>query len=174
MGTHKPVRALIRGLDVLAAVSRHDGNVLRMSAELKLSRTTIYRLLETLEQGGYLARSPSDDGYRLTVKVRALAEGLSDMAWVAQVASPVLGQLYRDVLWPTDLATLDCDAMLVLELTHRFSPFSIHRAMVGRRLPMLSALGKAYLAFSNDAERTRCWSCYAGPTPRSMPGHVIR
>jgi IclR family mhp operon transcriptional activator len=43
----------------------------------------------------------------------------------------------REVLWPTDISTLDVDAMVVRETTHRFSRLSFHRAMVGRRLPLL-------------------------------------
>jgi IclR family mhp operon transcriptional activator len=47
---------------------------------------------------------------------------------------PAAGELLREVLWPTDISTLDVDAMVVRETTHRFSRLSFHRAMVGRRL----------------------------------------
>ena len=36
------------------------------------------------------------------------------------------------VMWPTDLATLEHDAMIIRESTHRFSPFSIDVGMIGR------------------------------------------
>lgn len=155
MATHVSVRALLRGLDLLAAVGRHGGNAERLSAAVGLNRTTVYRLLQTLEEAGYLARSPSDHGYRLTIKVRSISDGFKDSAWVSQVGAPVLGDLLREIVWPSDLATFDRDAMVVRESTHRFSPFSIHAGMVGRRLPMSSALGGAYVAFSAAPTRGR-------------------
>lgn len=65
-----------------------------------------------------------------------------------------MGELLREVVWPTDLATLDGASMVIREATHRFGPFSFHRAMVGARLPLLlTAMGRAYFAFCPDRER---------------------
>ena len=80
--------------------------------------------------------------------MRALSEGFTDDEWISQVATPVLGELLQQVVWPSDLTTLDGDAMVIRETTHRFSPLSFHRAMVRVRLPLLTtASGPAYLAF---------------------------
>ncbi len=119
-----------------------------------LHRTTVRRLLETLVTEGLVRRSASDDSFRLALGVRTLSEGFTDDEWIAQVASPVMGELLREVVWPTDLATLDGASMVIRESTHRFSPFSFHRAMVGARLPLLlTAMGRAYFAFCPDRER---------------------
>ncbi len=73
---------------------------------------------------------------------------------ISALATPLLGELLREVQWPTDITTLDVDAMVVRETTHRFSRLSFHRAMVGRRLPLLlTASGLTWLAFAPDAER---------------------
>ena len=54
------------------------------------------------------------------------------------------------------------DAMVVRETTHRFSRLSFHRAMVGRRLPLLlTASGLTWLAFAPDAERDAILSMLA-------------
>ncbi len=113
-----------------------------------LHRTTVRRLLETLQgREGYVRRSPSDDSFRLTIKVRQLSEGFRDEQWISALAAPLLGDLLREVVWPTDVSTLDVDAMVVRENTHRFSRLSFHRAMVGRRLPLLkTASGLTWLA----------------------------
>lgn len=112
------------------------------------------RLLETMQSEGYVWRSPSDDTYRLTIRVRGLSEGFRDEHWISAVATPLLGKLLNEVLWPTDLATIDVDAMIVRETTHRFSPLSFHQSMVGRRLPILqTAMGLAYIAFCPENER---------------------
>src|SRR5207247_8907072 len=95
------------------------------------------RVLETLAAEGYVRRSESDDSFRLTVKVRELTEGFTDDEWIAQVAAPILGELLEKIVWPSDLTTLDGDAMIIRETTHRFSPLSFHRSMLRRRMPLL-------------------------------------
>ncbi|KJK21201.1 transcriptional regulator [Burkholderiaceae bacterium 16] len=151
------VRGLTRGLDVLKALNRMEsgrGTALQLSELTGLHRTTVRRLLETLIAEGYVRRSESDDSYRLTLQVRALSEGFNDDEWISTIAAPLMGELLQRVLWPSDLTTPDGDAMIIRETTHRFSPLSFHRAMVGRRLPMLStAAGRAYFAYCGDAER---------------------
>jgi IclR family transcriptional regulator, mhp operon transcriptional activator len=61
------VRAFKRGLDVLHEVNRSGGiRAGDVARQLDLPRPTVYRLLETLEELGYVARSASDDRFRVT------------------------------------------------------------------------------------------------------------
>ena len=153
---YKTVRGLTRGLMLLNMLNRLDGGAsVGLLAELSgLHRTTVRRLLETLQDEGYVRRSLSDDSFRLTIKVRQLSEGFRDEQWISALAAPLLGDLLREVIWPTDVSTLDVDAMVVRETTHRFSRLSFHRAMVGRRLPLLkTASGLTWLAFCPENER---------------------
>ncbi|GCK12346.1 mhp operon transcriptional activator [Escherichia coli] len=153
---YKTVRGLTRGLMLLNMLNKLDGGAsVGLLAELSgLHRTTVRRLLETLQEEGYVRRSPSDDSFRLTIKVRQLSEGFRDEQWISALAAPLLGDLLREVVWPTDVSTLDVDAMVVRETTHRFSRLSFHRAMVGRRLPLLkTASGLTWLAFCPEQDR---------------------
>jgi len=155
-GQYKNVRGLTRGLELLYLLNRaHGGAKIRDLADWSgIHRTTVRRLLETLVGEGYVRRSPSDDSYQLTLKVRQLSEGFQDAQWISQLAAPLLGQLLQQVIWPTDLCTLDGYAMVVRETTHRFSKLSFHRDMVGRRLPLLmTATGRAYISYCPEAER---------------------
>lgn len=155
-GEYKLVQGLMRGLALLHCLNRCDGGarITELSQQTGLHRTTVRRLLETLQHEGYVRRSESDDSYLLTLKVRELSEGFRDEQWVSQCAAPLLGQLLQEVVWPTDISTLDVDAMVIRETTHRFSRLSFHRSMVGRRLPMLlTAAGRAYIANCPDQER---------------------
>lgn len=151
------VRGLARGLQVLRALNAaEDGRATaqQIAVDTGLHRTTVRRLLETLAEEGYVRRSSSDDSFRLMLGVRWLSDGFTDDELIATVAPPVMGKLLRRVVWPSDLATPDGDAMMIRETTHRFSPLSFHRAMVGRRLPMLlTAAGRIYFASCPEAER---------------------
>ncbi len=154
---YKTVQGLTRGLYLLNILNRLDGGAsVRQLSELSgIHRTTVKRILETLKSEGYVRYSDSDNSFRLTMKVRELSEGFRDEQWISAVAAPLLGGLLEKVVWPTDITTLDVDAMVIRETTHRYSRLSFHRAMVGRRLPILqTACGLTYLAFCPQNERS--------------------
>lgn len=150
---YKPIHALERGLAVLSAIGEVGMSPRALATATGFDRATIYRILYTLERNGYLTRSATDHRYRLSGKVRALSDGFTDSIWVTQTVLPALGDLFRSVGWPGNVATFDGTGMLVRESTHRFSPLMAHRNMVGRTLPLTSALGQAFLASSSPATR---------------------
>ncbi|MFM0504577.1 DNA-binding transcriptional regulator [Paraburkholderia caffeinilytica] len=157
MTQYTSVRGLSRGLQVLQALNAMESGraTSQQISELTgLHRTTARRLLETLMEEGFVRRSASDDSFRLTLKVRALSEGFTDDERIATIAPPIMGRLLQRVAWPSDLTTPDGDAMIIRETTHRFSPLSFHRSMVGRRLPiLLTAAGRVYFSMCPDGER---------------------
>jgi IclR family transcriptional regulator, mhp operon transcriptional activator len=155
--TYKHVQALSRGLSVLRALNDAEGgwgSVRELADTTSLNRSTVRRLLETLQTEGLVRRSDSDDSYRLSRDVLTLSKGFTEDEWIARAASLVLGELLQKVVWPSDLLTLQGDTLLIRESTHRFSPLSFHGNMVRERLPLLStAAGRAYLAFCPKEER---------------------
>lgn len=159
---YRPVQGLSRGLAILHAINRSPkgwSKISELSEQTGLHRTTVRRMLETLQAEGYVRRSASDDSYRLNQKIRQLSDGFTDDEWISEIANPVLGELLQKLVWPSDLSTLDGDSMLVRETTHRFSPLSFHRAMVRQRMPiMFTSVGRAYLAFCSPEEREQILS----------------
>lgn len=154
---YAPVRGLTRGLDLLRALNSQEGGrstLAQLAQVTGLHRTTVRRLLETLISEGYVRRSESDDRYCLALRVRSLAEGFRDEDWISSIAAPALSELLQSVVWPSDLTTQQGANMVIRESTHRFSPLSFHRAMVGQSLPMLlTAAGRAFFAHSPDEQR---------------------
>jgi IclR family mhp operon transcriptional activator len=145
----------MRGLDALTVLNMRDGaTVSEVAHEIHLPRTTVYRILETLCSAGYVFRDSSDDRYRLTIRVRALAGGFDDDAWVAQIAKPLIEELGREIVWPVSIATLLGTTMIVRETTDHSSPLAIERYSAGHRAPLLSsATGRVYLAFCPAPQR---------------------
>ncbi|MDU4363647.1 MAG: helix-turn-helix domain-containing protein [Klebsiella oxytoca] len=85
---YKTVRGLSRGLLLLNLLNKFDGGatVSTLAEFSGLHRTTVRRLLETLQDEGYVRRSRSDDSFRLTIKVRQLSEGFRDEHWISWLA----------------------------------------------------------------------------------------
>jgi IclR family mhp operon transcriptional activator len=149
------VRSFKRGLDVLREVNRSGGiRAGELAKNLQLARPTVYRLLETLEELGYVARSSSDDRFRITRLASGLGDGYDPGVVLCQAAAPVIAELSSRLVWPIDLTTYENAAMIIQETTHARSPLSIDRGMLGRRLPMFrTSAGRAYLSFCPVEER---------------------
>jgi IclR family transcriptional regulator, mhp operon transcriptional activator len=151
----KPIRSISRGLAVLSVLNRYgSATVLTLARESGVPRATVYRVLQTLLDEGYVGRRTADDRFHLRLKVRSLSEGFEDEQWIASIAGPALAELTRRISWPCDVATLEGLRMVIHDTTHRIAPLSIDRNMVGQELPMLaSATGLAYISFARKAER---------------------
>ena len=152
MAEYKSVRALLRGIDLLRALSEDGPSTVNdLAVKTDIHRTTVYRLLSTLASMDYVAFNDSDGTYRLTAAVRSLSDGYRERDWIREVAYPEIAALTEKVMWPVNIAMPRGDEMVVQESTHHLSPFSIHRSMVGTRWPiMISSHGRAYLSFIEE------------------------
>ncbi len=149
MESTRPIRALLRGLDALSALNGRDGAIVsELVNEIRLPRTTVYRVLETLCEAGFVQRDPNDDRYRLTMLVRALSDSFDVAASLVHVAQPYLGELARALGAPVALATLSGTAMRQCETA------GVRSDMVTQRVPLLtSASGLVYLAHCAEEQR---------------------
>lgn len=149
------VRSLERGLALLVAMNRRKlASVSDLAKDTSLPRPTVYRLLDTLSDAGFVRRESATDRYRPTHGVRALSDGFLDDEWITEIASPMMAEFTREHVWPVSLFTFEAGKMLVRDTTHRQSSLSIDYGMVGKRMGMLrTAGGLAYLAFCPDNER---------------------
>ena len=128
------VRSLERGLALLVAMNRRKvASVVELARDTRLPRPTVYRLLETLRQAGFVAYGSSTDRFQLARQVRALSDGFADDEWITEIASPLMAEFTRELVWPVALMTFDEGRMLVRETTHQASSLSIDYGMVGRR-----------------------------------------
>lgn len=149
------VEPVLRALNILAALNRHSPSSLAaLAAETALPKPTVSRLLATLEEGGFVVRLPRRAGYALRERVLRLSSGFRHTDAVVEASRPFLSSLTAEHKWPVGIATLDRDAMRVRLSTGHESPFAIDESFVNRRVPMLlSALGRAYIAFCPPDER---------------------
>ena len=155
MESTRPIRALIRGLDALTVLNLRNGaTVSEVAQEIRLPRTTTYRILETLSHAGFVYRDANDDRYRLTIMVRGLSDGYDDEAWVTQIARPYIHELGKDIIWPVAVASLSGTSMMVRASPDHRRPLAVARCPAGFRVPLLaSSSGRVYLAFSTPTHR---------------------
>ena len=149
------VRALVRGLEILQYLnSRGSARPAEVATALGIPRPTVYRLLQTMEEAGYVLFSASDSRARVSPLASGLSDNSSARSSLCRIASPKLVQFTDEHSWPLDLSVYSDLRMIVEETTHWRSPVSIDRNMAGASLPMLrTSAGRAYLAFCDDKER---------------------
>ncbi len=155
MSTFPPVEAVVRALQVLEALNRQPVATLTfLHAETGIPKPSIIRLLQTLAHCGYVRHAGQRGEYLLTSKVSVLNSGYHSEPRIVDVVGPLLDAVTAELKWPAALALPDLDAVVIRYSTVPQSPLSLHHSSLNMRLSLVSrALGRAYLAFCDEAER---------------------
>jgi IclR family mhp operon transcriptional activator len=148
-------RGVARALTVLRTINALPGaGISRIAQAAGISRPAVYRIVRTLEEAGYLRYDSASESLRLTPLVQQLSAGYDEEAWITELAGPLLDELQRKVVWPTDLFCFFDDTMIMCRTTRRVSPWTFDKVAVGLRIPLLvTACGRAYLAHRDAADR---------------------
>ena len=154
MTSYKPVEAILRGLDLLEALSRLGAcRTKDLQAATGLTGSTIVRMMETLIAAGYAYQDEPRGRYVLTAKVTSLAAGYSASSDLGIRAAPALAQLQSVIGWPSDIAVRHATEMITIATTPAAGRLSFNQP-AGFRASMLgSSLGLAFLAFAPDVVR---------------------
>jgi IclR family mhp operon transcriptional activator len=144
-----------RAFGLLEALNRRAwSSIDQLHKDTGLPKPTIVRMLQTMINGGYAAKSPRQNGYRVTVKVQSLSCGFHGDPLVVEAARPWAIALTRELRWPAGVAVLDGDGVSIRFSTIPDSPMSPFHATLNMRLSLFSnGLGLAYYAFCPEAER---------------------
>ncbi|TAJ37111.1 MAG: hypothetical protein EPO55_19565 [Reyranella sp.] len=161
----EPVR---RSFAVLEALSRRRSSTVGvLTGETGLPRPTVVRLLHTLIALGYAVRVSREQGYRLTERVLGLAGSIRFVDHLVDAAIPHMSRFTAEHGWPLYLATLGHGAITIRHSTAPESPMSFEGAGLNLPRPLLiSALGRAWLAFCSEEERRSILADVVGLTPR--------
>lgn len=169
---YKHIRSLSRGVEVLRYLNTVDGaHPSDICRSLDLPRPTVHRILETLCELKLVYQGPFSREYRVSPKVRELAKSRDEFGIIRHAAWPAMHALTSEIVWPSDIAVMQDNAMLIVESTHRISSMSADIGMIGQLRPMLvSPLGRIYLSHCGDAERDAILTdLYARPTCDDAP-----
>ena len=150
-------KTVANALSVLSCFSREEPvlTASELTRRLKLTRTSVIRLLATLERFGYVEKFPDAVGYR--VGLRAFEVGTLFLAAnpLSSVLARALDELVEKTQCTAYLAVLDGPDVIMLN--HREGTLPIRFVwQVGDRLPLnTTAMGKAMLACMSSEEIDR-------------------
>lgn len=165
----KPIRAVERALDVLLCFSRERAELTltEISELVGLHKSTVLRMLVTLESKRFVQRDEVTGKYRLGLRVLELATLVVEHIDLRRQAWPFLYRLADTHRETVDLGILDDGDVVYLEVIE--SPQRVKLAAApGQRLPAhCTSSGKAILAYLPEEDVKRILA-------RGMRGHTPR
>jgi DNA-binding IclR family transcriptional regulator len=149
-----PVGVVSKVLRILEALdTAPSGLQLRQIAQQTgVNKSTAYRFLAHLENMGYLFRDDAG-AYIVGPKLSRLGTGMPFHATLRKISRPVLQNVARATGETVNLAVLDGQDVLYLDVIESSHIFRMVSQVGMRRLANCTALGKAILAFLPMAHR---------------------
>ncbi|EGL83062.1 transcriptional regulator, IclR family [Caldalkalibacillus thermarum TA2.A1] len=145
----KTVRSVERALDILLCfTTQHELSLTEISHQVGLNKSTVYRLLASLEKKGFVAKNEATEKYRLGFRVWELSAHLERVDDPAVMLLPEMERL-RDILDETvTLYVRDGKERVRVQAVE--SKQTIRRvAPIGVRMPLnVGASGKILVAYA--------------------------
>jgi IclR family mhp operon transcriptional activator len=162
------IRSCVRGLELLKALNANNyATALELSRLTHLPRPTVYRLLSTLVEAGFVSRDECTDVFYVTGAVTALSSGFGPGARAIQAATPRIKEFSDAICWPSFLHERVDDAMVTRAIVR--SPRSFGYPKIGKRHPILaSSPGRAFLSSLDAADRQRWVQRLPDPKRREL------
>ncbi|MGF7086600.1 DNA-binding IclR family transcriptional regulator [Kroppenstedtia sanguinis] len=148
----KTVRAAERALDILLCfIQKPELSLTEISRLTELNKSTVYRLLATLEEKGFLSRDSDTEKYKLGFRIWELSAHLSRSDDPAVLFLPGMERLRDEIEETVSLYVRDgtervrVQAVESLQAIRRVAP-------VGARMPLaVGAASKVLVAFANPS-----------------------
>ena len=139
----------MRALDTHGAVSLEE-----LNRRTGIAKATLSRILLTLKSENLVAQRIADKKWVAGPSIGTTAPDDIARNLLVQVAIPELTELCRKVIWPSDLSVRSGSCMVLIETSRPETTLMFNKLSVGYEVDiLLSATGRAYLAFCPAAER---------------------
>ena len=139
-----------------ATADDRTANVSSLARAAGLPRATALRMIQTLEQEGFLLRVPGDDRVLLGPELLRLARGTDEQLLLREASRPIVGELVATLRETVTLSVVAPDGGLDL-VSQVDAPAQLRpQSWVGQRFPLhASASGKVLLATYDDEHLER-------------------
>lgn len=172
------VPGLERGLRILAEFSRDEPTLTapELARRLGVPRSTVFRLLVTLENMGFVERTPDGRSHRLGLAVLRLGFEYLASVGMVDLGRPLLDALRDSTGYAASLVVRDARDVVYLYRSAPRSPFA-SAVSVGTRLPahatvlghvLLGDLSLAALRVLYPEPNLQVFSTYTPPTVKAL------
>lgn len=165
------IRAVERALDVLSCFSHQtpELSMTQISEQTNINKSTVHRLLASLEGKRFVERDPATGLYRLGLRSLQMAYLALEHNDLRRLAAPFMNRLSQQYRENVNLAVLDGSDVIYIHIID--SPQNVKlAAAIGQRLPSFcTASGKAILAYLSEEKLSHILaSGMPGYTPNTI------
>ena len=142
------VRSVDRALDIIEQLSVAEKPLgpTRLAEKTGMDKSTVYRLLSTLQRRGYVDKLEGEGTYHIGQKLIALTSNYIGNLELQTEAKPYLSALATDLGLTTHLGVLDGRDVIYIEKLENMPTPQLY-SQIGTRMPAYcSSLGKCLLA----------------------------
>jgi IclR family KDG regulon transcriptional repressor len=143
------IQSVQRALAILRYFTKEDAElgVTHISKQLDLHKSTVSRLLSTLEQEGFVEKNPETEKYRLGLQLVTLAGIVLEQVDLREVATPYLSKLAELTQETVNMVVLSGNECMNIDGAASPRPIR-YVGRIGRRTPChCTAAGKVLLAY---------------------------
>jgi len=161
--------ALDKGLDILEflAPTTTPMSINAIAEGVGRSRSEIFRMLQVLEERGYIARTEGDLGYTLTNRLFRMGMEQPPVKSAVETALPTMHRLAEAIEQPCHLVVASREQIVVIARVDPPSEISIV-VRVGHRRPLAhSTSGQVLFAYQGDEIRER-WLTFLAEDDREF------
>lgn len=165
------VRAVGRALEILMAFSESDPelSVSELLKRVDLSRPTLYRLVYTLEEHGFLVSFGEPQRFRLGPSVSRLAHVWKGTLDLKSIAEPVLKRIWHATSETVAMFVPQGNMRLCVEELPSPQPLNFKRGVGYTERVVRGASGRAILAFMQPTEAVlRSYLAGSGVDPKKL------
>lgn len=150
-------KTVVKAIELVETLARMDApaGVTSLANELKLTKSNVFRLLNTLVKRGYVRRHEETGQYELTLKVWHLGIAVLSRMDLKKVASPYTQDLMRSTKEFVHLSVIVEGEVIYIDKVESDQPVRAY-SRVGDRPPAhCVATGKALLAYLPEEEQEK-------------------
>lgn len=147
------VSSVLKVFGILQALGEeHEIGVTELSQRVMMSKSTVYRFLQTMKTLGYVSQEGENDKYSLTLKLFELGAKALQHIDLIKIADTQMRWLSKETKETIHLGSLEDDNFVYLHKIDSMYNLRMY-SRVGRRNPLYStAIGKILLAWQDEAE----------------------
>lgn len=162
-------------LEVLANLESREGATLaELSRVVNMHRSSLFRILTTLQARGYVDRDRVTDRYHIGMRVLSLPSAVLRRLDIRQIARPSLQALCTETQELVHLTVLNAGSVVTIERLESTHTLSLRLELGDRRPAHCTATGKVFLAHLPDAEIEQILSSgMLAITPRTITSREV-
>lgn len=136
---------VLKAVNVLNLIAQKPILASEISTALSINKTTVHRLLTTLEYVGFIEQNPDSHQYRIGIKLVGICSSRVNDIEIITEAKPYLLELVQQINQPVHLGVYNAGKAVFVDKIDIINTMRIYSA-IGKSIPIhCSAIGKALL-----------------------------